>query len=175
MICNKCGKEIADDSAFCTFCGASVVKDQQLTCKQCGRPLEEGDQFCPSCGASVAAQSAQQAEPQQPAGAGQQGPYVGQYGPQAGQYPYPQQPVQNPADAPSGGFFALGFFFPVIGLILYLVWKDSMPLRSKSAGKGALIGVIVWFVLGIVMGIIGGIAGAALGSQYMAAGALVAL
>ena len=37
----------------------------------------------------------------------------------------------------------LGFFFPLIGLILYLVWKNELPLRARSCGKGALIGVIV--------------------------------
>ena len=46
-------------------------------------------------------------------------------------------------DAPSAGFAVLCFFFPVVGLILYLVWKDSMPMRARSGGKGALISVIV--------------------------------
>ena len=42
----------------------------------------------------------------------------------------------------------------MIGLILYLVWKDDYPLRAKSCGKGALIGVIVavaLWVLSIVL------------------------
>lgn len=51
--------------------------------------------------------------------------------------------VRGVNDAPSTGFGVLGFFFPVVGLILYLVWKDQTPLKAKSAGKGALIGVIV--------------------------------
>ncbi len=50
--------------------------------------------------------------------------------------------VQKP-DAPNMGFAVLGFFFPLIGLILYLCWKNETPLKAKSAGKGALIGVIV--------------------------------
>lgn len=41
----------------------------------------------------------------------------------------------------------IGFFFPVIGLILYLVQKDTCPLRAKSAGKGALLRVAVNFAL----------------------------
>lgn len=41
----------------------------------------------------------------------------------------------------------IGFFFPVIGLILYLVQKDICPLRAKSAGKGALLRVAVNFAL----------------------------
>ncbi len=57
-------------------------------------------------------------------------------------------------DAKSAGWAVLCFFFPVIGLILYLVWKDEYPLRSKSCGKGALISVIVsvaFFVLYIIL------------------------
>jgi len=62
----------------------------------------------------------------------------------------PGYPYAVPGDAPNGGYTALGFFFPVVGLILYLVWKDQTPLRAKSAGKGALIGVIVEVGLTII-------------------------
>ncbi len=54
-------------------------------------------------------------------------------------------------DAKSVGFGVLGFFFPLIGLILYLVWKDQYPLRAKSTGKGALIGVIVEVAIYIIV------------------------
>lgn len=46
-------------------------------------------------------------------------------------------------DASDIGYAILGFFVPLAGLILYLIWKDETPLRAKSAGKGALISVIV--------------------------------
>ena len=45
-------------------------------------------------------------------------------------------------------------FFPVIGLILYLVWKDQTPLRARSAGKGALIGVIVSVVGSVLLSVL---------------------
>ena len=60
-----------------------------------------------------------------------------------------QQPtgtVQQTEEESTFGWAVLGFFFPLIGLILYLVWKDTKPQASKSAGKGALIGVIVGVV-----------------------------
>ena len=47
------------------------------------------------------------------------------------------------ADAPNTGFAVLGFFIPLVGLILYLVNKDTFPKKAHSAGKGALIGVCV--------------------------------
>jgi len=56
-----------------------------------------------------------------------------------------------PVDAPSKGFAVLGFFIPIIGLILYLVYESKQPKRAKSAGKGALIGFITKIVVYIVI------------------------
>ena len=65
--------------------------------------------------------------------------------------------TQNAADAPNSGFAVLGFLFPIVGLILYLVYQDNSPLKAKSAGKGALVGFITSVVLGIVFGVIYGV------------------
>lgn len=54
--------------------------------------------------------------------------------------------AQN-GDARSAGFGILCFFLPIVGLILYIVWKDTYPLKAKSCGKGALISVIVYAAL----------------------------
>ena len=40
----------------------------------------------------------------------------------------------------------LGFCFPMIGLILYLIWSNEKPLTAKAVGMGALI----WFILVIL-------------------------
>lgn len=48
------------------------------------------------------------------------------------------------------GWLFLGLFFPMIGLILYLIWKDEKPKSSHQAGKGALIGVIISVVMYII-------------------------
>jgi hypothetical protein len=52
-----------------------------------------------------------------------------------------------PGDAKSTGLAILCFFFPMIGLILWLVWKDQYPLKASSCSKGAIIGVIVYVLL----------------------------
>lgn len=57
----------------------------------------------------------------------------------------------SPDDAPSTGFSVLCFFIPVVGLILYLLWHETSPLKAKSCGKGAIIGVIVGVVCSIIM------------------------
>ncbi|MBR7164484.1 MAG: zinc ribbon domain-containing protein [Clostridia bacterium] len=54
-----------------------------------------------------------------------------------------QPPLSVVQDSSSFGFALLGFLIPVAGLVLYLVWKDTMPLKAKSAGKGALVSAIL--------------------------------
>lgn len=101
-------------------------------CPRCGQPSNDINNVCSSCGFVFFNQNQS---------------YGGQQ--------YANQPVYNPnmyrpMDAPNVGFGVLGFFFPLIGLILYLCWKDQTPLKAKSAGKGALIGFISSVVISII-------------------------
>lgn len=95
-----------------------------MFCKNCGKEVEENAAFCPHCGAKLD-ESAPNPPQWQPA------------------------PTTSPqqTDAPSMGFAVLGFFFPIVGLIIWLCMMNTTPLRAKSAGKGALTGVIVQVVL----------------------------
>lgn len=49
------------------------------------------------------------------------------------------------------GFAIFGFFIPIVGLILFLIYEEKKPKRAKSAGKGALIGFITEIVLAIIL------------------------
>ena len=62
------------------------------------------------------------------------------------------KPVE--ADKSSFWFGLLSFIFPLIGLILFIVWKDNMPKRAKSAGIGAIIGVIAGVVFSILLSVL---------------------
>lgn len=66
----------------------------------------------------------------------------------------------TPAVVDNGGFGwgLLGCCVPLVGLILYLVWKDTKPNTAKAAGKGALVSVIISVVYYIIMMIIGVVA-----------------
>ncbi len=61
-------------------------------------------------------------------------------------------------DESSFGWAFLGFLFPVIGLILYLVWKSDYPLKAASVGKGALVGVLLQVVAVILCYVFVGVA-----------------
>lgn len=92
-----------------------------MFCSKCGQELSADSAFCNHCGSPVNGQ-----------------PAYRPYSPEA------------QTDAPSSLFAVLGFFFPLVGLILYLVYESKSPLKARSAGKGALIGFIVGVVLSAI-------------------------
>ncbi len=59
--------------------------------------------------------------------------------------------INETDDRSSFGFAILGFFIPIVGLILFLIYEGKKPKRAKSAGKGALIGFITKVVLSIIL------------------------
>lgn len=129
MYCKHCGNRIDEDSKFCTACGAPVEAPQK-TGGVSDNPFSENF--------SADATRGQYTPPPQPS------------------YPPHYEPRTNPDDRSSFGWGLLGFFIPLAGLILYLVWRTEYPLRAKSVGKGALVSVIlyaVFVVLYIILGI----------------------
>ncbi len=150
-----------------------------MICKHCGSECPEGTSFCANCGASLKEQALAQAQPAAP----QEQPAAPQAQPAAQERPAVNaapvsayRPGQALDDGKSFGYAFLCFLFPIIGLILYLVWKDTYPLRASSCGKGAIVGVIVSVVSTIFYVIIlFALAGAAsAGPSYYGALALAA-
>ena len=111
-----------------------------MYCGQCGNRIDNETEICPFCGSRVAR------PPRQPAGAQNTGNTWGQTG-----YGNTSNSVSSGENA---AFWILGFFIPLAGLIIYLVYENSNPQRAKSAGKGALIGFIVGVVLTVVLPVV---------------------
>ena len=64
----------------------------------------------------------------------------------------------TPPVVDNGGFGwgLLGCCIPIVGLVLFLVWKDTKPKTAKAAGIGALVCVIlavIYYVLIFALGI----------------------
>lgn len=53
----------------------------------------------------------------------------------------------NSDDSSNTGLNIISFLWPLIGLILYLSYKDKSPNRAKCCGKWALIGFIASMVI----------------------------
>ncbi len=76
--------------------------------------------YCRSCGTEI-------------------GPYM-QNCPNCGASQRTEEKASN--DSGSLGWTALGCCIPIVGLVLWLVWKDDKPANAKAAGLGALLYVI---------------------------------
>ena len=73
-----------------------------------------------------------------------------------------QAPQQNGTaiveEGSTAGWAVLSFLFPIVGLILFIVWKDSKPKSASAAGKGALIGFIVGILASVLISCMAGAA-----------------
>lgn len=105
----------------------------QLFCPNCGARFFGNKKYCDQCGTPLSVLKVNENQYySQPVSAG-------------------TPPAGGAFDAPSPLFALLGFCIPIAGLILFLSWQYTFPLRAKSAGKGALAGVITAIVAGIIL------------------------
>ena len=135
MYCHNCGKQVGDNSRFCRYCGADL-REGASKHGQGGTDAADG-------------QGAQEKKSDDLFG------FNAQNGGQQGSGGYNAPPPQytrytDPDDRRSVGFGVLGFFIPLVGFILWLVWRDSMPQRARSCAIGALVGVIVYVIFAII-------------------------
>lgn len=129
-----------------------------MYCPNCGKQIDDSVKFCPHCGNAVSISTFEQSDNTasqntdpfgRPSNSASNGaPNNGNYRPDNNYQNYSAPPRNN--DSASFGWGFLGFLIPIVGLILYLVWKDEYPLRAKSCGKGALISVILYVVIMII-------------------------
>ena len=91
-------------------------------CSKCGTEVDFNTEYCPKCGAPQSTSSYHSA---------------------------PTRPA-DPYDSGSIGWFILGFFIPLVGLILFLVWSSDRPKSAKMSGLGALVGFLFSIVFSII-------------------------
>ena len=58
-------------------------------------------------------------------------------------------------DTGSIGWGFLGCCIPIVGLVLFLVWKDTKPRNAKAAGIGALVCVIAYVLMYVAAAVLG--------------------
>ena len=136
MYCHNCGKQVNDDAKFCSYCGAALQGEASKSQPQDSGDLFGFDEKKAGQTQSVGGNTAQN---------GAQTP------PQGGYDPYAYKRYTAPDDAKSVGFGILAFFFPMVGFILWLVWRDNYPLRARSCGKGVLAGIILYVIMVIIV------------------------
>lgn len=159
--CTNCSEQIDDQAVVCPKCGAMQAAAPQSPAAPTAQPTQPSPQQ-PGVQPNTAYSQPNNAYSQpnnaynQPNNTyTQPNNMYTQPNMPPNMYP-PVQPVAN--DNGSFGWAVLGFFFPLVGLILFLVWKDSKPLSSKKAGIGALVSFILGVVLFILMFLLLGVA-----------------
>lgn len=131
-------------------------------CSKCGCDVNEGVAFCSKCGNKIEMQEtknefpAMDNEPKNTSASVENevyGTYNMQSFPNTTNSAQYNQPVMT-EDKPNIGLNILAWFIPIVGFILWGVWKDKTPRKAKSIGKTALISAIVNIVLAIIVSII---------------------
>lgn len=63
-----------------------------------------------------------------------------------------QVPVKQ-EESIGAGWGIMSFLFPIIGFILYFVWKDTANYKAKQAANIAWISIVISFVIGFISGL----------------------
>ena len=68
-----------------------------------------------------------------------------------------RQYTAQPQVVDNGGFGwgLLGCCIPIVGLVLFLVWKDNKPNTAKAAGVGAIVGVVLCVIYYLIVTCLG--------------------
>lgn len=95
-----------------------------MICKKCGKEFEDGLKVCPHCDEFVE---------------------------EANEVVEVAEEEKEKKDSGSIWWGVLGFCIPLVGLILWLVWKGDKPKCARKSGIGALISVILGIVAYVIM------------------------
>lgn len=128
-VCNKCGNNLYGNKTKCPFCGESISSSSKGTSSRASTS-PSGNKLNSSSYKS------------------NNNSYSG-YDNSNNQQPRSTSRSSSNSDTGSSGWSLLGFCFPIVGIILYLVWQNDQPLNAKAALNGALIGIIVGFIFGL--------------------------
>lgn len=103
-------------------------------CSSCGTDLQDEYKVCPNCGSPVEdTQSQVQSQSNVEANIVNEQPF--------------QQNVNQVEQKGNFGWAVLGFFIPIVGWILYFVWKNQKPGDAKMAGIGGIVGFIINLII----------------------------
>lgn len=106
-------------------------------CPNCDADIDNGRTACPFCGSTIGIDDSVNDK---------------QYKQDTIYTKNTQQQFQSRQvnDTGSVGYWLIGFFVPIIGIILYFVWRYEQPNNAKRCLWGAVVSIIVSFVLTIL-------------------------
>lgn len=136
MYCKYCGHKLEDGAKFCTNCGAQQEDDTTF------EPTEES-KYEPT----VVAEATQEEEYDFGATAETEQPK------QEEQKDEPKKDDHSNAVA----FGIISFFVPILGFILFAIWRKEYPERSKACLIGAIVAIAISVSISIIYRVIVGL------------------
>lgn len=136
--CVNCHSSLADTATVCVVCGAV-------------QPVQSNSETVQSV--SAPEQSHVDSEPNTLTTSSAMLPCRGcgePVDPNWTQCPRCGTPVGRTNLKPGAGWWFLGFFVPIVGLILYLVWNKTEHAKARRVGFGALFGAIALVLITIL-------------------------
>jgi hypothetical protein len=104
--------------------GAIGIKEAIMFCGNCGKEIDENAKFCPYCGSATDSRT---------------NPIIDTVSKNLVEQKVMTKQNDSPALVPA----ILSCLFPIVGLILFLVWRKSSPQKAKICGKGTVVGLII--------------------------------
>lgn len=98
-----------------------------MFCPYCGKEIPDSDNFCPYCGKSVRKNNEVLNEA----------------------HPDGHDEFKPNKDSQSIIMIILCFIVPILGIILYFVWKKKTPQRAKGVLISAIIGFFIWYLMAL--------------------------
>lgn len=103
-------------------------------CPSCGAPVEPTATKCPYCGAAIVNESPMEyVQPQQPV-----------------VQPQYEAPAPQTEDKNSPGYNFLAFLIPIVGLVLWIMWRKDYPKKAHGVGLWAAISFGISIVFQII-------------------------
>ncbi len=112
----------------CTYCN-KTFDDSVTYCPECGSKLEDDVQFTSNTQTNDSYAYYDQSAMQQNMNANAEA---------------------KKEDAGSWGFGILSFLFPIVGFILFFVWRKEFPKKAKSCGIPALVSFLINIVSSVI-------------------------
>ena len=118
-------------------------------CSYCGSDVDDSTLFCPNCGSAMSQTTNNNGFNSGFGNAG--GAFNAGFGANNGAgnngfNPYTTPPQETRGHRRNAGFAVISFLFPIVGIILYFVWRNEDP---KSARR-----MLSWGIAGFVLGLV---------------------
>lgn len=120
------------------------------TCKKCGNNLYGNKVNCPFCGEPIKGSRTSSSSSYNNYNRASSNNNNNSNNSYQGNQQYRPQRRNN--DEGGFGWGLLGFCVPLVGIILYFVWRDERPFTAKACLNGALISIAISVFFNIVAG-----------------------